>query len=71
MPTVYLNVCVDLANVDTCDLTEELSGRDVPTLCDDDKDFLQSLHLALKLGNDETALRLSRELVCKHLGVIL
>lgn len=69
----YVEVEVDLEDIDTKDLLAELTARnispsDLPT---DAPHLLNKLHLALKFGQDAEALRLARAFVETSLGVIL
>lgn len=72
--TVHTSVEIDLADIDTEDLLAELKRRGAGGLEDlpaHAGSMMDRLHVALKLDRADEALKLARDVVGAHLGVIL
>lgn len=75
MPTVSAYVEVDLADFDEDDLVDELESRGYRviknTAEEADTNLIDAMLYAFKLGNEERAMRLAKELVQDATGRIL
>lgn len=74
----YLDVDVELSDIDTYDLREELESRDaieppaaIPPLNGEETHPLHEIYYAFKFGLTDRAADLSRAYVCDQLGVVL
>lgn len=74
----HVEVDVELEDIDTDDLIEELQGRNalppmsaIPPLNAEDSHPLHGIYYALKAGLVERAVELTRAHVCDELGVVL
>lgn len=70
---IYMHVAVDLSDIDTEDLSEELQSRDDAPLKapDEATTSLQEIYYALKFGLNDRAIELMRRHVSDQLGVVL
>ena len=72
----YVDVDVNLEDIDTEDLIAELAARrrneiGIPSLSGEEKHPVHAIYYAFKFGLDEKAAELARAYVCDELGVVL
>jgi hypothetical protein len=66
----WIDIDVDLDEIDTDDLIEELKSRNVATPDGSPEDVTEMFY-AFKLGNTERAMELAKKIACDHTGRIL
>ena len=66
----WIDIDVDLDEIDTDDLIEELKSRNIATPEGDPEDVTEMFY-AFKLGNTERAMELAKKIACDHTGRIL
>ena len=65
-----INVDVDLEDIDTSDLVEELERRNQPS-SSEIAEMITEMFYAFKLGRDDHAIKLARNIAEEHVGGIL
>lgn len=68
--SAYVDVDVDLEDIDTDDLIEELQVRKVG-IPDGNVEDVVEMFYAFKLGKTERAMELAKKIACDHVGRIL
>ncbi len=71
MPTISVEVDVDLSDFDTDDLADELDSRLKGGSGIPGDDALNEIYYAFKFGQEARAVELTRAYVCDALGKIL
>ncbi len=66
----WVEIDVDLENVETDDLVEELQSRNV-AIPDGNLEDVTEMFYAFKLGNTARAMELAKKIACDHTGRIL
>lgn len=66
----YIDIEVDLDEIETDDLVEELKSRNVAATESDLEDVTEMFY-AFKLGNTDRAMELAKKIACDHTGRIL
>lgn len=66
----YIDINVDLDEIETDDLVEELKSRNVAATESDLEDVTEMFY-AFKLGNTYRAMELAKKIACDHTGRIL
>lgn len=66
----YIDIDVDLDEIETDDLIEELKSRNVAAPEGDPEDVTEMFY-AFKLGNTDRAMELAKKIACDHTGRIL
>ncbi len=66
----YVDIDVDLEDIDTDDLIEELKSRNVG-VPDGNVEDVTEMFYAFKLGNKDRAMELAKKIACDHTGRIL
>lgn len=66
----YVDIDVDLEDIDTSDLIEELQHRNVGIPEGNIEDVTEMFY-AFKLGNKDRAMELAKKIACDHTGRIL
>ncbi len=66
----WVEIDVDLENVETDDLIEELQSRSV-AIPDGNLEDVTEMFYAFKLGNTARAMELAKKIACDHTGRIL
>lgn len=66
----WVEIDVDLENVETDDLIEELQSRNV-AIPDGNLEDVTEMFYAFKLGNTARAMELAKKIACDHTGRIL
>lgn len=66
----WVDVDVDLEDIDTDDLVEELQARKVG-IPDGNVEDVVEMFYAFKLGKTERAMELAKKIACDHVGRIL
>jgi len=66
----YIDIDVDLENIDTDDLIEELKNRSYGPIDGSSEDVLEMFY-AFKLGNTNRAMELAKKIACDYTGRIL
>jgi len=69
MRTVSVTVDVDISDIDTEDLLEELAFRGNDYV--DNSELLTEMFYAFKLGKNDHALELAKKIAQEHTGMIL
>ena len=66
----WIDIDVDLDDIDTDDLVAELKSRNVATPEGDPEDVTEMFY-AFKLGKNDRAMELAKKIACDHTGRIL
>jgi len=66
----WIDIDVDLEEIDTEDLVEELKSRNVAIPDGNPEDVIEMFY-AFKLGNIDRAFELAKKIACDHTGRIL
>jgi hypothetical protein len=66
----WIDIDVDLEDIDTDDLIEELKSRNVG-VPEGDPDDVTEMFYAFKLGNTNRAMELAKKIACDNTGRIL
>ena len=66
----WIDIDVDLEDIDTDDLIEELKSRNVG-VPEGDPDDVTEMFYAFKLGNTKKAMELAKKIACDYTGRIL
>lgn len=66
----YIDIDVDLAEVDTDDLIDELKERNIVTPSDSTEDITEMFY-AFKLNRFDRAIELAKKIACDYTGGIL
>jgi hypothetical protein len=68
--SAYVDVDVDLEEIDTDDLVEELKARNVG-IPEGNVDDVTEMFYAFRLGQTDRAIELAKKIACDHTGRIL
>lgn len=68
--STYVDIDVDLEDIDTDDLIEELKSRNIDSPTGDPDDVTEMFY-AFKLGKTDRAIELAKKIACDYTGRIL